>query len=431
MSIGALRGETPSLDDWLNQLKGTRELGPLLSQAEGERKDAGYLHTLREIAQQPITWFETAKAAAQGAPDLVRLLAQVGIHKEGDRTGAFFLTGSGSSHCIAQCLAPTYQQTFRVPALAVPAGNVLTHPSEASPFTHPGLVVSLARSGESPESTALVDHVLRAHPSAQHLIYTCNADGTLATKYRTDARVTCVVLDKKTNDRSLVMTSSFTNLFVAAHALTSLDDTASYVRRVERLARVGADILAECSPLANVARRDFRSAIYLGSGARFGAARESALKMLEMTGGQVFTFGETYLGLRHGPMCAVQRDTLLVCFLSSDPVARAYETDLLEELGDKGLGLAKVLVGSQVPESIVGAQDVVVDTGTPMVDDGDLPALDVLVGQLLAFFQCRALGLRPDAPSPDNVIRRVVAKFAIHGHGRKPAVFDGPPPSVS
>ncbi|WP_394849239.1 hypothetical protein LZC95_17545 [Pendulispora brunnea] len=413
MSIGALRGETPSLDDWLNQLKGTRELGTLLSPSEGDRKDAGYFHTLREIAQQPITWLETAKAAAQGAPDLVRLLSEVGI-REGDGSGSFFLTGSGSSHCIAQCLAPTYQQAFRVPALAVPAGNVLTHPSEASLFAHPGLVVSLARSGDSPESTALVDHFLRAHPRARHLIYTCNAEGALATKYRTDARVTCVVLDKKTNDRSLVMTSSFTNLFLAGHALTSLEDTASYVRRVERVARVAADILTECSPLANVARSEFRSAIYLGSGARFGAARESALKMLEMTGGQVFTFGETYLGLRHGPMCAVQRDTLLVCFLSSDPIGRAYEMDLLEELGSKGLGLAKVLVGSQVPESIVGPQDVVVDTGMPMVDDGDLPVLDTLVGQLLAFFQCRALGLRPDAPSPDNVIRRVVEKFQIH-----------------
>ena len=419
MSIGALRGETPSLDDWLNQLKGSEELGALLSQADADRQDAGYAHTLREIVQQPVTWLETASAMAQRAPDLVRLLSEVGI-REGDGSGSFFLTGSGSSLCVGQCLAPGYQARFRVPAIAVPAGNVLTH-AEASLFSHPGLVVSIARSGDSPESTALVDHFLRKHPRARHLVFTCNAEGALATRYRSEPRLSTVVLDKKTNDRSLVMTSSFTNLFLAARALTSLDDTASYVRRAERLARVAADILTGCGPLANIARRDFRSAIYLGSGARYGAARESALKMLEMTGGQVFTFAETYLGLRHGPMSAVQRDTLLVCFLSSDPIARAYELDLLRELSLKGLGLAKVLVGSQIPEQLVSSEDVVVDTGTPNVDDRDLPAVDALTGQLLAFFQCRSLGLRPDSPSPDNVIRRVVEGFTVHS----------PPPSVS
>ncbi|WP_394820702.1 SIS domain-containing protein [Pendulispora albinea] len=403
----------------MNQLKSNPEMGALLSPAESDRQDAGYAHTLREIAQQPITWLETASAMAARSPDLVRLLSEVGI-REGAGAGSFFLTGSGSSLYVGQCLAPGYQEKFRVPALAVPAGDVLTH-AEASLFSHPGLVLSFARSGDSPESTAAVDRFLRERPRARHLIITCNAEGALATRYRSDPRVTSVVLDNKTNDRSLVMTSSFTNLFLAARVLTSLDDTASYVRHAERLARASADVLSGCGPLANVARRDFRSAIYLGSGARYGAARESALKMLEMTGGHVFTFAETYLGLRHGPMCAVQRDTLLVCFLSTEPIARAYELDLLHELSAKGLGFAKVIVGSQIPEQLVSDDDVMIDIGTPSIDDRDLPAIDVLVGQLLGFFQCRRLGLRPDAPSPDNVIRRVVEGFAVHS----------PPPSVS
>lgn len=422
MSIGALRGESPSLEDWLEQLREKAEVGALLSQAEADRKEGGYVHTLREIAQQPITWLETASAAAARAPDHLRLLAEFGM---GDRTGSFFLTGSGSSFCIAQCLAPGFQERFRVPVLAVPSGNVLTHPGASLHADHPsqslGLVISFARSGNSPESTALIDHFLAARPRARHLVFTCNAEGALAVRYKADSRVAVVVLDKKTNDRSLVMTSSFTNLFLAAQALTSLDDTASYMRRVERVARAAADVLSSCGPLANMGRRNFASAIYLASGARYGAARESALKMLEMTAGKVFTFGETYLGLRHGPMSAVHRDTLLVCALSSDPVARAYEIDLLDELGQKGLGLAKVIVGSHVPESVIGVDDLVIDTGSPAIEDGDALMVDVVVGQLLAFFRCRSMGLRPDSPSPDNVIRRVVEPFAIHTR----------PPSVS
>jgi len=405
----------------LEQLQGSAEMGELLSQAESDRRDGGYIHTLREIAQQPVTWRETARAAAAQMPEWIRLLSEVGVLSAAgveQGSGHFFLTGSGSSLCIAECLAPTLQERFRVPALAVPAGNVLTHPdaSLVSHAGHDGLVLSFARSGDSPESSALIDRFLGTHPRTRHLIFTCNAKGTLATRYEKEPRVSVMMLDEKTNDRSLVMTSSFTNLFLAAHALTSLEDAASYEHRVERLVRVAADVLTGCGPLANVARRDFRSAIYLASGARFGAAREGALKMLEMTGGQVFTMAETYLGLRHGPMSAVHRDTLLVCFLASDPVARGYELDLLRELTQKGLGLAKVFVGSQIPEQLVSPEDVVVDTGAPLVEDRDFPALDALVGQILAFFQCRSLGLRPDAPSPDNVIRRVVEGFTIHGH---------------
>ena len=137
--------------------------------------------------------------------------------------------------------------------------------------------------------------------------------------------------------------------------------------------------------------------------------------MLEMTAGQVVTFAETYLGVRHGPLAAVQADTLIVCFLSSDPVVRAYELDLIRELSRKKLGMRKVIVGEQVPIDIAQPQDQVIDcnVGTEL-GDAALPMLDVLVGQLLAFWRCLSLGLRPDSPSREDIISRVVGYFAIH-----------------
>ncbi len=407
MSIGALRSKTPTLDEWLNQLREIPEVGELLSRAD--RREGGYLHTLREIAQQPVTWLETAHAMVAEMPAFASLLSEPAASR-----GPLLLTGSGSSHCIAQSLAPSLQTAFRRPALAIPAGDVLTDP-EAILASQPGLVISFARSGDSPESSALVDHCLAARPGTQHLIFTCNARGTLATRYKKEPRVTCVVLDEKTNDKSLVMTSSFTNLFVAGHALTRLEDPAGYEQRVARLSRAAERILTRCDSLSLLSRRDFRSAIFLASSARIGGARESALKMLEMSSGHVMTMSETYLGLRHGPMSAVHPSTLIVCFLASDPVVRGYETDLLRELTQKKLGLGKVIVGSQIPAALVSPQDVAVDIGAPSVEDRDFPVLDVVVGQLLAFFECRSLGLRPDAPSPDNVIRRVVEGFPMHG----------------
>src|SRR5262249_3586052 len=160
-----------------------------------------------------------------------------------------------------------------------------------------------------------------------------NRAGRLATSYGGEPRVSALVLDDKTCDRSLVMTSSFTNMVLAGLALGYTDDPEAYRARGGAVARLGAALLlqhADAAPRA--ARSDYRSAVYLGSGCRYGSARESALKMLEMTAGRVTTFPETYLGLRHGPMAAVGDSALVVCFLSVDPVVRAYEADLVREL---------------------------------------------------------------------------------------------------
>jgi tagatose-6-phosphate ketose/aldose isomerase len=166
-----------------------------------------------------------------------------------------------------------------------------------------------------------------------------------------------------------------------------------------------------------VASTPFKRAVFLGSGAGFGAARESALKMLEMTAGQVAAMAETYLGLRHGPMSYVHPDTLVVCFLSSDATVRAYECDLMCELDQKNVGMMKVIVGERVPSEIVREHDVVIDCpGLSHAGEHAAAVIDVVVGQLLGLFRCLREGLRPDSPSESGVINRVVQNFALHFH---------------
>jgi D-galactosamine 6-phosphate deaminase/isomerase len=401
-----------SVDDWLRLLAGAGgEIGTLLAQPPEEQARRGHVHTLREIMQQPYTWIETARNLAPRAGELRRALD----HVVRDGRGLIVLTGSGSSLYAGECLAPGLQSALEVPVQAVASGEILTHPHGHVPRAAPCLLVSFARSGNSPESEAVLDG-LRGVVSCRHLVITCNRHGRLAARGAADPGVTTVVLDDKTCDRSLVMTSSFTNMVLAGRFLGLTGDAPEYEARALRLAGVAAQVLLRHGDaLAAAARGAFTSAVYLGSGGRYGAAREAALKMLEMTSGRVTTFAETYLGLRHGPMCAVDEEALVVCFLSSDEVARAYETDLVRELGRKGLGARKVLVGANVPPELVSSGDVVVDVpGLGAVDDDDAPILDVLVGQTLALFRCMAAGQRPDSPSDDGVISRVVESFEIH-----------------
>ncbi len=394
-----------SVEQWLASLSEPGELGALLAVPWEEQLRLGYGHTLREIAQQPLTWLETTAA--------LRTLHSV-VEESLDGVGAVVFTGSGSSVYAAECVAPGLQRSLRLPVSAVPAGLILTHPDACLPPTGPFVVVSLARSGDSPESRTVVDDLLENRPQARHLFITCNRDGALATCYRDQPGVRTIVLDEKTNDRSLVMTSSFTNLVLAGRALAG--DPEACERRGALLAEAAGDLLRQrVGEIARTARHGFRSAVYLGSGCRLGSAREASLKMLEMNAGEVSTFAESYLGLRHGPMSGIHPDTLVVAFLSSDPLVRAYELDLLRELDRKGLGAGRVVVGSALSRELVATEHaLLLDCGGALSADEDLTLLDAVVGQLLAFFRCLAAGYRPDSPSQDSVITRVVSDFVIH-----------------
>lgn len=385
-------------------------LAELQARPPAEQRELGYADTLREILQQPATWRDTA-GMLRG-----RTAQQVVARALDPMPGQVVLTGSGSSMYIGECLAPTLQLGLGVPVQAITAGTLLTHWRGVLP-PQPGLLISLARSGDSPESAGVVNRLLAEAPAWRHLVITCNAHGKLATRYADDPRVTVLVLDERTNDRSLVMTSSFTNLLLAGTGLIQGRHGDIAPAAIDRAAAVAQRIFErQADAVAALARREFSTAVYLGSGGALGAVHECALKMLEMTGGQVLTMAETFLGLRHGPMSAVHPSTLVFGLLSPDPATRAFEVDLLRELSRKRLGLARLLVGEGIPADLVGPDDVAIELdGLAAEAHEEVPALlaGIAAGQLLAFFRCLSQGGKPDTPS-QGVLTRVVEDFAIH-----------------
>ena len=120
-------------------------------------------------------------------------------------------------------------------------------------------------------------------------------------------------------------------------------------------ARVSHLLTNLLEPVEEFAAQDIDRMVAVGSGALYGAALEVSLKMLEMTGGRVMSRAETCLGLRHGPMCALNERSLLFVPLSSHPVRRAYQLDLLREVELKRLGARKVIIGSDIPLEVSGS----------------------------------------------------------------------------
>ncbi len=394
--------------EWLRSISKTQSTAEeLLARTPDEQNRLGYFHTLREICQQPTTWTQTCSLMLSCAPTLKKSL---------DGLASLILTGSGSSEYAGDCVRQVLQNELRVTTQAIGGGILLTDGSKALPVGRPAMMVSLARSGDSPESVGALSVVLALEPEIRHLVLTCNEAGSLAKTYQDHSRVHVITTAEGTNDQSLVMTSSFTNLVLAARFLGLTEQPEAYRTICERLSKIASDLLnTQFDNLARLASVRFLRAVFLGTGSRFGAAREAALKMLEMTAGRVTTLCETYLGLRHGPMSYVDKDTLVVCFLSSDPTIRAYETDLLHELDQKELGLLKLIIGEDVPKGVLRPNDVVIECrGLREVGDQNAPVINVVVGQLLGFFRCLNEGLRPDSPSEDGIINRVVQSFTLH-----------------
>jgi len=213
-------------------------------------------------------------------------------------------------------------------SLAVPSTDLLL---ATKSYIHDVDVLLVARSGDSPESLAVVDRVHRLQPGVLQMAITCNAGGALAGS----PLVNSIILDPRTNDQSLVMTSSFSNLVLAGLCLAN-DDLEPVVQCGASAVQTRFTMIDEFAKKLAAEAED--RILLLASAPLFGWAQEGALKVLEMTAGRFPVMAETYLGLRHWPMSFLRPDTLVICLLSNDAWRRRYEEDLIRELRAKGLG---------------------------------------------------------------------------------------------
>lgn len=341
--------------------------------------------TKSEILQQPALWGTTLERVR--GFDLREFEDEVPV----------VITGAGTSAHAATAIASALPN-----ARAIATTDLLT---DEPCFSDTGILLSIARSGDSPESVEVIRRTQKACPRVQHYAITCNSEGRLARH----PGVKVLTLDPRTNDRSLVMTSSFSNLVLAGLAFKHLP---ALQQILPLIAIDAASALAEFDEKAcEIAAHRFSRAVVLASGSLTGAAREASLKILEMTAGHIAVMPETYLGLRHGPMSLLREDTLVLCFLSSSPEIRRYEHDLLQELQAKKLGYI-VAITPHTLDFVPADQQI--SAIAPHLPDRLRTPFEIVFAQLLGFHLSLQAGLDPDNPSPGGVINRVVQGVRIY-----------------
>ncbi|MDN8601962.1 AgaS family sugar isomerase [Citrobacter sp. S2-9] len=365
--------------------------------------------TEEEIRQQPASWIRSLKNIDHLRATIDGFLAPL-LRKDDLR---IVLTGAGTSAFIGDIIAPWLASHTGKNISSVPTTDLVTNPMDYLNPAHPLLLVSFARSGNSPESVAAVELANQFIPECYHLSITCNEAGSLYQNSVDSDNAFALLMPAETHDRGFAMTSSITTMMVSCLAVFAPEVINSQTFR---------DVADRChailTSLGDFSHGVFGNApwkriVYLGSGGLQGVARESALKVLELTAGKLVAFYDSHTGFRHGPKSLVDDETLVVLFVSSHPYTRQYDLDLLAELRRDQQAMRVVAIAAE--------SDAIIDAGPHILLPPSRTFIDMeqafcflMYAQVFALTQSISIGNTPDTPSASGTVNRVVQGVVIH-----------------
>ncbi|WP_455682551.1 SIS domain-containing protein [Thomasclavelia sp.] len=380
----------------------------------GETKST---YTLTEIYQQPTTWKKTCQQVVSMKDELKAFIDQVITQDDFD----VILTGAGTSEFVGNTLFSYLNKKLNYKAKSYGTTDLVATPENYLSRTKPTLLISFGRSGNSPESVGAIDVAEEVCDNLYHLFVTCNKNGALSKKAADSDNCFAINLTDETHDQSFAMTSSFSNMYLATYLAFNIDNLDEAIAEVEKIAAAGQNFLDNQYAMAKdiVDGYNFKRIVYLGSNALKGISQESALKMLELTAGEVVTMYDTPLGFRHGPKSIVDDDTLTVVYISDNEYSRQYEIDLIKEMSGQRKGNKIVAVMNGECDEIKELVDYVITFDIDGKFDNILLGFDyIIAAQVIAVLKSLSMGKTPDNPCPTGEVNRVVKGVTLYPYSK-------------
>lgn len=374
----------------------------LLDESKLEEKDFKYTYT--EILNQADTWLEVYDLYEKRKNDIENFLKKVG------KDCKVIFTGAGTSEYVGN-IALDYLKTHG----EFEFESVATTDLVSAPYLHfeknqKTLLVSFARSGNSPESLAAVKLGKQIVDDFYNLPITCAKEGKLAQALKDDENSYVFLEPEITNDKGFAMTNSFSSMLLATLLIF---DTKTQNKKeiVEKISKLGKEIYNNLEEIENLVNFDFNRVVYLGSGPLGKLTKEARLKILELTAGEVATIWESSMGFRHGPKSFVDENTLVISFVSSNSYTRLYDLDILDEIAN-----------DKIAKKIIGISNSKLDRDYELIfeedglDDVYLCPAYIIIGQIIALVTSLRVGNTPDNPSRTHTVNRVVKGVTIHDY---------------
>ena len=389
-------------------------ISKLLGVEISKLEDCSGLNTAKEIIQQPDTWRESVKNLIKNKIEIKSFIDSFLSKKE----FRIILTGAGTSAFAGEVCEPYLTSLLNKRVEAIATTDLVASPKSYFIKDIPILLVSFARSGNSPESVHAVNLATQLVDDLYQVVITCNENGKLAKNTVNDEKSLLLLMPPQTNDLGFAMTSSFTTMVLNAMAVFNINNIENFSSDVDKLSNSVNDFIENnIEKVTSLSNEDFERIVYLGSSTSKGIARESALKVLELTAGKVNASYDTPLGFRHGPKSVVDDETVSVIYISNDEYTRKYDLDLAKEMLAHKKNDKVVIVGDNIEEDILNKADYVFNVENinyTVENEVLLPLQQIIFGQMLSFLKSVNLGITPDNPCPTGEVNRVVQGVILH-----------------
>ena len=389
-------------------------ISKLLGLEISKLEDCSGLNTAKEIIQQPDTWRESIKNLIKNKIEIKSFIDSFLSKKE----FRIILTGAGTSAFAGEVCEPYLTSLLNKRVEAIATTDLVASPKSYFIKDMPTLLISFARSGNSPESVHAVNLASQLVDDLYQVVITCNENGKLAKNTVNDEKSLLLLMPPQTNDLGFAMTSSFTTMVLNAMAVFNINNIENFSSDVDKLSNSVNDFIENnIEKVTSLANEDFERIVYLGSSTSKGIARESALKVLELTAGKVNASYDTPLGFRHGPKSVVDDNTVSVIYISNDEYTRKYDLDLAKEMLAHKKNDKVVIIGDNIEEDILNKADYVFNVENinyTVENEVLLPLQQIIFGQMLSFLKSVNLGITPDNPCPTGEVNRVVQGVILH-----------------
>ena len=389
-------------------------ISKLLGVEISKLEDCSGLNTAKEIIQQPDTWRESVKNLIKNKIEIKSFIDSFLSKKE----FRIILTGAGTSAFAGEVCEPYLTSLLNKRVEAIATTDLVASPKSYFIKGMPTLLISFARSGNSPESVHAVNLASQLVDDLYQIVITCNENGKLAKNTVNDEKSLLLLMPPQTNDLGFAMTSSFTTMVLNAMAVFNINNIENFSSDVDKLSNSVNDFIENnIEKVTSLSNEDFERIVYLGSSTSKGIARESALKVLELTAGKVNASYDTPLGFRHGPKSVVDDETVSVIYISNDEYTRKYDLDLAKEMLTHKKNDKVVIVGDNIEEDILNKADYVFNVENINYNVENkvlLPLQQIIFGQMLSFLKSVNLGITPDNPCPKGEVNRVVQGVILH-----------------
>lgn len=384
-----------------------------------QKQEVGKYTTFKEIKRQPRLWRETIGIIKDKREEINSFLNKA-LSKEGLR---IIIAGAGSSAFVGDSVATYLDAKLKHRVETIATTDIVSNPDVYFKSDVPTLLISCARSGNSPESVATVELAESIIKDLYQIFITCNPNSNLMKKAQIDVNKLLLLMPEDSNDQGFAMTGSFTSMVLASLLIFDLDNLEELEKRTLTIADTGEWILENhMDTVFDITYNDMNRAIFLGSNSLNGLAEESALKVLELTGGCIVTNSDTSLGFRHGPKSILDDKTIVFSYISNNKYTRQYEIDLLKEIKREGGHTKVVAISNGYYDEIKELVDnyiYISDEEHKDQDDVFLLFNYLLYAQLFAIIKSVELGKNPDNPCPEGIVNRVVQGVKIYPYTYK------------